>query len=259
MKEELLINGYENEKIIANSLNGKRFCEVNPLFNDMLYKLYGKLKNSDLIEAKVNYNLKKYDLTIKINGVIKRISIKKGINNSVHGEPIQKFINFLESEHIEKEFINDFLDYFYADGTFDGTGTKRVSVKEYKEANQDKIDRLNLLFNQENIIKRCVNRFVTQGNNSKYVIDGLIYGTKNDFLFLSTDEIEKIILSKKNLYSTGIHFGQLFCQPMTRNLNNNPLYECKRHVVQIKWYTLFDDIIEYKNNYQETYKSEKNF
>ena len=49
---------------------------------------------------------------------------------------------------------------------------------------------------------------------------------------------EEIIMSKISLYSTGIHFSRLFCQPMTRNLNNNPFYECKRHVVQIKWYQI---------------------
>ena len=96
MKDELLINGFENEKIIANALNGKHFSAVNPLFNEMLCKLYGNLKDDDLIEAKVNYGLKKYDLVIKIKNEIKRISVKKGVNNSVHAEPIEKFIIFFK-------------------------------------------------------------------------------------------------------------------------------------------------------------------
>ena len=57
MRNELLINGFENEKIIANALNNKRFCEINPLFNEMLCKLYSNLDDDDLIEAKVNYDL----------------------------------------------------------------------------------------------------------------------------------------------------------------------------------------------------------
>lgn len=248
MRNELLINGFENEKIIANALNNKRFCEINPLFNEMLCKLYGNLDDDDLIEAKVNYDLKKYDLVIKIRDEIKRISVKKGINNSVHAESIKMFVGFLKKLNIDMNYINDFLEYFYADGTLDGTGKNRMSVQVYKELNQDKIDHLNILFNRKDVVKKCIDRFVLQGNNSKYKIDGLIYGIKNDFLFLTTKEIEEIIMSKTEMYSTGIHFGQLFCQPMTRNLNNNPRYECKRHAVQIKWYSLFDDIIEYKNN-----------
>ena len=56
-----------------------------------------------------------------------------------------------------------------------------------------------------------------------------------------------ILMSKQNIYSTGVHFVNLFCQPMTRNLNYNPKYEKKRFCVQIKWYSIFDDIMEIKN------------
>ena len=57
-------------------------------------------------------------------------------------------------------------------------------------------------------------------------------------------------MSQINLKSSGVHFGPLFCGPMTRNLNNNPKYESKRFCIQIKWYSLHDDIIKYlyKNN-----------
>ena len=54
-------------------------------------------------------------------------------------------------------------------------------------------------------------------------------------------------MSKQNIYSTGVHFVNLFCHPMTRNLNYNPKYEKKRFCVQIKWYSIFDDIMEIKN------------
>lgn len=75
----------------------------------------------------------------------------------------------------------------------------------------------------------------------------LSYGTVNDFLFISSTDVMNILMSKQNIYSTGVHFGSLFCQPMTRNLNYNPKYEKKRFCVQIKWYSIFDDIIEIKN------------
>ena len=163
MKDELLINGFENEKIIANALNGKHFSAVNPLFNEMLCKLYGNLKDDDLIEAKVNYGLKKYDLVIKIKNKIKRISVKKGVNNSVHAEPIEKFIIFLKELNIDNNYINNFLEYFYADGTLNGTGKNRKNVKEYKELNQDKIDQINVLLNTEEIVKKCIDRFILQG------------------------------------------------------------------------------------------------
>lgn len=191
---------------------------------------------------------KKYDLIININNIIKKISIKKGINNSVHVEGISSFIHFLIDSGISKENIIEYLKYHYADGTTNGTGINRISSDEYKINNQDKIDKLNIALNNEYVIKRAIKRFVLQGKNSNECIDAIIYGTLGDFLFITKEEIEKIILSKQNIYSTGVHFSNLYCQPMTRNLNNNPKYDKKRFCIQIKWYSIFDDIIEYKNN-----------
>ena len=42
-----------------------------------------------------------------------------------------------------------------------------------------------------------------------------------------------ILMSKQNIYSTVVHFGNLFCQPMTRNLNYNPKYEKKDSVYKL--------------------------
>ena len=97
-------------------------------------------------------------------------------------------------------------------------------------------------------MKKAVNRFVIRGNNSSYDINALIYGEVDDFLFLTPDEIIDIVLSKKDIYSTAVHFGPLICQPKSRCLNYNPLYEKDRFCVQIKWYSLNDDIIEFMNN-----------
>ena len=125
-----------------------------------------------------------------------------------------------------------------------GSGSVRVSVDEYKILNQDSIDKINRVFNNETIIKNVINRFIIKGNNSKFFIEGIIYGEVNDFLWIKREDIVNIILAKKNKYSTALHFGSLFCQPKTRCLNHNPKYENDRHFIQIKWYSLFDDILE---------------
>lgn len=149
---------------------------------------------------------------------------------------------------VSKDIVVEYLKYHYADGTINGSGKNRISVNEYKINNQDKIDKINNAINNDYILKKAINRFVLQGKNSSECIDAIIYGTINDFLFITKEEAEKIILSKKDIYSTGVHFANLYCQPMTRNLNNNLKYENKRYCVQIKWYSIFDDIIEYMNN-----------
>lgn len=87
-----------------------------------------------------------------------------------------------------------------------------------------------------------------KGNNSDYYIDALIYGEVDDFIWVTKDDIKNIILSKKTLYSSAVHFGPITCQPKNRCLNYNPKYEKDRFCVQLKWYSLFDNIIENLNN-----------
>lgn len=242
------LNGFQNEINITNYMNGKQIKSLDPNFRNLIFKLYGDINKDYFIHSKVDYEKKKYDLIVEINGVIKRISIKMGINNSVHVEGISSFIHFLIDSGVDRDAVIEYLKYHYADGTTNGTGRVRLSTEEYKKDNQDKIDYINSKINNPYVLERAINRFVLQGKNSNIQIDAILYGTETDFLFLTKEEVKKIIMNKKNMYSTGVHFGQLFCQPMTRCLNYNPKYEKKRYCVQIKWYSLFDDIMECMNN-----------
>ena len=89
------IDGYQNENEFVRSLNRKRFSSLLPNFQDLLINLYGKLSYDSIIYCRKDYEKKKFDIEIIVNGIIKRISIKKGINNSVHVEGISSFIHFL--------------------------------------------------------------------------------------------------------------------------------------------------------------------
>lgn len=195
------ITGLQNEHKFSCYLNGSKVKSLTPIFKDLIYTLYEKKINENArIKCKVDYNKKKYDLIININDCIKKISIKKGINNSVHVEGISSFIHFLIDSGVSKENVIEYLNYHYADGTINGTGKNRISCEEYKINNQDKIDKLNIALNNEYILKRAINRFILQGKNSNECIDAIIYGTVDDFMFITKDEIEKIILSKKKIF-----------------------------------------------------------
>lgn len=125
---------------------------------------------------------------------------------------------------------------------------KRLSVEEYKKDNQIAIDNINYIINQEEILKNAIDRFIIKGKNSNYYIDALIYGEVDDFIWISKKDIIKIAMSKRNQYSTAVHFGPMTIQPKNRCLNYNSKYENDRYCIQVKWYNLFDDIIEYMNN-----------
>lgn len=88
-----------------------------------------------MVYCRRDYEKKKFDIEIIINGIIKRISIKKGINNSVHVEGISSFIHFLIDSNVSREAVIEYLRYHYVDGMQNGRGINRISGHEYKEQN----------------------------------------------------------------------------------------------------------------------------
>jgi len=241
------INGINNEYEFVKYLNDKKISELNPMFRELIDELFHNESTNSIIKSWKNHYKEKTDIFIKINGLTKRISIKKGNKNSVHVERISDFIHFLIENKVDKEIIMEYLKYHYADGSTNGKGHTRVSVEEYKKENQSKIDKINQEFNNETLLKRAIERFVTKGKNSKKYIDAIIHGEANDFVWATKEDIENIMISKKDVYSSAVHFALMICQPKNRCLNYNQIYEKDRYCIQIKWYNIFDDIIEYKN------------
>lgn len=242
------INGYQNEIEIRNELNKKHIFELNLMYRSFIEDIFDNAKDEDFILCWVDFTKKKYDIVISINNEKKYVSIKKGIKNSVHVEGISSFIHFLIENGIKREIIIEYLKYHYADGTTNGTGKERISAEIYKKENQEKIDNINTYLNNEKLLIKASERFVLKGRNSNIYIDVLLFGVSDDFIWIKREDIIKVILEKKNTYSSAVHFGPLTIQPVDRCLNYNPKFEKKRFCVQLKWYNLADDIIENMNN-----------
>ena len=242
------ISGFDNEYEFVKYLNNKKVCELNPMFRNLIDGLFPDVNEKYIIKSWRNHYKQKTDVFIKIDGKIKGVSIKKGMKNSMHVERISDFIHFLIENKVEREIVIQYLKYHYADGSTNGKGSNRISIEEYKKVNQESIDKINKVFNNEEIIKKAIDRFVIKGKNSKYYIDAIVCGEVDNFIWITKDDIVKVILSKIDDYSTGVHFGPLSCQPKNRNLVNNSKYENDRYCIQIKWYNLFDNILENMNN-----------
>lgn len=240
-------NGFINEIAFVKRINNKKYPELDYQLQRFISDLYGKVNEDSIIRCYKNKELQKYDIFINIDDNIKRVSIKKGVKNSVHTEPISEFVHFLIENKMPRELVIAFLKYHYADGTTNGSGQIRISIEEYKQNHQKEIDAINKFINQEHIIKKAIDRFIIFGRNSNEPVDVIIYGVPEDFIWINRDNIYKILLDKRNLYSTAIHFGSLTYQPLSRCINGNPKYEKDRFISQIKWYNISDDIIEIMN------------
>ena len=247
-------NGFENEFDFILKLNNKKIKDVNFSLQLFLEDIFKEINQKDIVKCYKNKELQKSDILIKINNITKRISIKKGVKNSVHNEPISEMIHFFIENSMPRELVIEFLKYHYADGTTNGKGEKRLSVKEYKENHQNAIDRINEFINKEDILIKAIDRFVLKGRNSDERIDAIIYGVPEDFIWIKKDDICQILLKKRNLYSSEIHFSSLSYQPLNRCINYNPKYEKGRYISQLKWYNIGDDIIE---NMNDKFKNKK--
>ena len=242
------MEGFKNEYDFVIAINNKKVNELNPMLQDLIYTIFNNIKDNEIIKAWRNHYNQKTDVLIKIGNAIKGISIKLGSRNSVHTEHINEFIKFLREHNISQNVIDKYLKFHYADGTNNNTGINRLSLEEYKVNHQKEIDDINYCFMDKKLIIDAINRFVIRGTNSEYDISAIILGTPNDFLWLKSEDIINILLFHASSYCTSPHFSNLVCQPIARCINHNQKYEKFRNYVQIKWYSLFDDIIEIKSD-----------
>lgn len=238
------ISGVQNEKEFVEYFNNKKVGDFDFSTIEFLEMLFENITSDSLIECWDVAGNSKVDIQIKIGSEVKNISIKKGVKNEVHVETIDNFIELLEKLNINENTLIEIKRYLYADGTTDGSGSFRQSVLEYKESNQKIIDEINMELNRNEVIEVAIDRFLLKGRISSMQVDSIIYGVTDDFIWITKDEIENVILSKIDDYSTALHFGPLTLQTWDRNLKRNPKYENRRKYIQIKWYNLSDDIIE---------------
>lgn len=237
------MNVFQNEYEIISYLNNKKKKEVHILFQELLENLFPNIHDEDIVNAKKYGKYAKCDMVIEVNGEKRGISIKCGAKNSVHIEKINDFVLYLNYLGFkDSEYL---LCYLYSDGTNNNSGTKRIAASEYKLTHTSEIDNINIDLLDKNIAENLIRRFLICSDiNYKVKVDAFICGTLNDFLWITKDEAVNYLLENANFESTGVHISKLFIQQWDKNLSYNPKYEYCREYIQVKWYSLFDDIIK---------------
>lgn len=239
-----MTNGYQNEFLFVLEFNNKKIKNLNPLLREIIDDLFPNSNEESVIKSWTNhYKRQKADILIKIDNQTKYISIKKGSRNSIHVEYITHFLSFLKKMGLNDYEIQQYKNFHY--GIDKNNDELILNSHDYCEQNKESIKNINEALKRIDF-DELINRFLLFGINSRYSIDGLIYGTPDDFFWINTNEIREILRETKGKKSSSVHIGELYIQPMNRCINNNPKYIWCKNYVQIKWYSLFDDIIKYK-------------
>ena len=232
-------HGFKNEKKLIKSLNHTYFRNLSPNLQRLIAQSFQNYEG--LILCIVEAGLNKSDIKIKIGKEEHTYSIKMGKGNSVHQEPLDNFLHFLEEEHSLSPKVKEHIQHFiWADGTLNGTGDikKRISSKKFKKQNPKVIKEIQAYFND---IKRpLIERFLINGIKSNSSAEFIYYGTaKKGIVCKSSDVVDWIIKHKSR---ATLHIGKLTFQAWNRNLKGKKKAEKKRGVVQIKWGGLKKDI-----------------
>lgn len=235
--------GFDNEEIIREYLNGKKFSNVNSNWQNFIKELFGNVSNNEIIVCLKKAGQNKSDLMITIGKNSKTMSVKSGTGNSVHQEPIEDFIAFLkETYSIKENLANDLRFFIWGDQTLNGNGSKknRISAPEFVKKYPEIIQRIKAFFKEHK--KDLIERFVITGSKSKSTPDYIYYGNVNQGVWKKTNEVLDYLCDDLNESNGAIPVGTLTFQAWNRNINGGNKSEHKRGVIQLKWGSVGEDL-----------------
>lgn len=228
----MLNDGFKNERKLIKALHNKYFSTLNPNLQRMIRQSF---KNyNGVIRCHLEAGNNKSDIKIEIGNESHSYSIKMGKGNSIHQEPLEKFLSFLTQKHhlplIIKSYIQEFI---WADGSTDGRGeiTNRISARQFKKRNPHKIKAIQTYL--DTIKTSLIKRFLIEGVNANASAEYLYYGSVKNGIVCKSDDILNW-LTKQNSRAV-LSIGKLSFQAWNRNLKGKKRLEKKRGVIQIKW------------------------
>ncbi|MFK2822521.1 hypothetical protein ACH5BK_06015 [Arcobacter sp. YIC-80] len=233
-------SGFDNEDKIIDALHNKTFNQINTNLQELIKYCFTNYNGTILCEKQAGQN--KSDLKITIGSESYTYSIKKGTGNSVHQEPVSKFIDFLKENYsITAQLENDIKFFIWGDDTFDGTGEvkNRLSAPKFKKQHPDIIKRINDFFTP--LKKDLIKRFVIDGADcSTFSSDYIYYGNEMEGVCCKSEKALDWL--SENNSNGAIPIGRLSFQAWNRNINGGDKSEHKRGVIQLKWGSIKEDI-----------------
>ena len=237
-----MTKGYKNECDFAKSINNKKYSELNDNIKTFIKFIFNDIKDNDILVCKRYKTYDKADVYIRLNNIIKNISIKSGIRVSVHAEPINSFVDFLQKMNFRKSIIEFLLLYHYGDFTLDGSGKIRLPASELKERYEKEIKIMNKYFNHKNIIKKFVIRCLFEGISKQNQADYIYYGNPLNGIYASKEELINYFCNNKAGEIKAPHFSSITYQNWNRNIIYNPKLESHRYYCQFKWPSIIEDL-----------------
>lgn len=230
-----LNTGIKNEIEIVEHLDSHVISELNSNLKNFVLDIFQSSnlfnKNEIIYAERTNNKKFKPDMIVKCAEKNNHISIKKGSGNSIHQEPINGFIKYIQEDlHATKDVVDCLLFFHWGDGTLDGTGlvSSRMKARDIIKEYPEKIASIQNFFNKNE--DRLLERFLSTGVHHLSHVDYLYHGN-----FQSADwhSIVEVYKNLKANPSNALSVGGLNFQTYGRSLNGQD--DVRRSDVQLKW------------------------
>ena len=237
-------HGKLNEDEIMLALNNHKVMDLLPSLHYLMEELFGALEPEETIICTQPDIPIKPDLLITYKGVTKGLSIKSGTSDCVHGEPVEKFVEFLKEIGISENTIQTILLNQFGDGTTDGTGKERMELIELKYKLRYQIkDANNELNSDPEKLMKIINRMIFQGCDSNATpADAIYHGTMYSGIVVTKRQVTKYISNKMWDYYDNLHVGPIVLRPHARSIGKEIKHEFSRHKIDGFWSGLLADM-----------------
>ena len=211
-------HGKLNEDELMLALNKRKVRDLEPCMHYLLRELFGALEPEEMVFCSQPDLPVKPDLLITYKGETKGLSVKSGTSEYVHGEPIEKFVEFLKEIGISDKTIETLLLNQFGDGTIDGTGKERMPLYELKYQLSTAIKLANTELNSDpEKLVQIIDRLVFKGwNEDAQVADAIYHGDIFNGVVATRTQVMKHIRNKYWDYYDNLHVGPIFLRPHAR-------------------------------------------
>ncbi|MGM9874166.1 MAG: hypothetical protein ACI31G_04620 [Bacilli bacterium] len=236
--------GIFKEEEFVFKLNNKKFKELTNNFKNMINEIFGVVDDNQLIECSLHPGFQKPDVKIKCADREVYVSIKSGRATEIHEESVKDFVLFLKAEGISRESIKTVLFYIYGDGSYDGSGKRRYEYNELRMMLRTRIKLLNIELNKsKDFVKKVIEKYLFKGSRKEFIEADYIYFGNADYgVICNKKQIFKHIDVKNWSFMSNPHIGPLQFRPHARYINKPVKNEKYRHIVDIWWANLFEDL-----------------
>ena len=211
--------GITVEERMVHLLNNKRYDEINENLHHFVSFLLPFLEADSKLKCCRTEDFIKPDICISQDDERKFVSVKTGLSETLHTENIISFVNFLKDNGIDDYTVESYLLYQYGDGTTDGSGENRMSSVETRFKMNERIKRMNGMFNSsKTFIKAFADRVMWKGVNPQAESADYLYHGDEDFgSFISRNQIMRHIELRRWDYMTSVvHIGPFILRPKAR-------------------------------------------